>query len=33
MDSAGAGIVEMCITACLMELWESLFAECGKADL
>ena len=25
------GIVEMCITPCLMELWATLFAGCGKA--
>ena len=30
MDSAAAGIVGMCITACLMELWETMFAVCGK---
>ena len=23
----------MCITGCLMELWVTLFAECGKAAL
>ena len=27
------GIVEMCITALLMELWETLFAGRGKAAL
>ena len=27
------GFVGMCITCCLMELWESPFAECGKAAL
>ena len=26
-----AGIVEMCITGRIMELWETLFAGCGKA--
>ena len=25
-----AGIVGMCITGCLMELWETVFAGCGK---
>ena len=30
-DSAVIGIVEMCITGYLMELWETLFAGCGKA--
>jgi len=24
-----AGIVEMCITGYFMELWKSLFTECG----
>ena len=33
MDSVGVGIVEMCITGCLMELWATLFAGCGKAAL
>ena len=33
MDSVGVGIVEMCITGCLMELWAILFAGCGKAAL
>ena len=32
-DSVVVGIVGMCITCYLMELWESLFAECGKAAL
>jgi hypothetical protein len=27
---AAAGIVGMCITGCLMELWETVFAGCGK---
>ena len=31
MDFAAAGIVGMCITGCLMELWETVFAGCGKA--
>ncbi len=26
MDSAGVGIVGMCITACFMELWVTVFA-------
>lgn len=30
MDFAAAGIVGMCITGCLMELWETVFAGCGK---
>jgi len=33
MDSAVVGIVGMCITGYLMELWVTLFAECGKAAL
>ena len=32
-DSVVVGIVGMCITGCLMELWVTLFAECGKAAL
>ena len=32
-DSVAVGTVGMCITCYLMELWESLFAECGKAAL
>jgi len=32
-DSVVVGTVGMCITCCLMELWESPFAECGKAAL
>ena len=32
-DSVVVGIVVMCITGCLMELWVTLFAECGKAAL
>jgi len=32
-DSAVVGIVGMCITGWLMELWVTLFAECGKAAL
>ena len=31
MDSVGVGIVEMCITGYLMELWKTLFAGCGAA--
>ncbi len=27
------GFVGMCITGCLMELWVTLFAGCGKAAL
>lgn len=30
MDSAAFGAVGMCITGHLMELWETLFAGCGK---
>ena len=30
-DSVVVGIVGMCITGCFMELWVTLFAECGKA--
>ena len=30
MDFAAAGIVGMCITGYLMELWETVFAGCGK---
>ena len=33
MDSVGVGIVEMCITGYLMELWATPFAGCGKAAL
>ena len=33
MDSAGVGIVGMCITACFMELWVTVFAGRGKAAL
>ena len=33
MDSAGVGIVEMCITGYLMELWVTMFAGRGKAVL
>lgn len=33
MDFVAAGIVGMCITGCLMELWETLFAGRGKAAL
>ena len=33
MDSAGVGIVEMCITGYLMELWVTMFAGRGKAAL
>ena len=32
-DSAVVGIVGMCITGCLMELWVTLFAGRGKAAL
>jgi len=32
-DFVVVGIVGMCITGCLMELWVTLFAECGKAAL
>ena len=32
-DSVVVGIVGMCIIGCLMELWVTLFAECGKAVL
>ena len=32
-DSVVVGIVGMCITALLMELWETLFAGRGKAAL
>ena len=32
-DSVVVGIVGMCIIGCLMELWVTLFAECGKAAL
>ena len=32
-DSAAVGIVVMCITPLLMELWATLFAGCGKAAL
>ena len=30
-DSTAFGTVVMCITPCLMELWATLFAGCGKA--
>ena len=30
-SSVAAGIVGMCITGQVMELWETLFAGCGKA--
>lgn len=33
MDFVAAGIVGMCITGCLMELWVTLFAGRGKAAL
>ena len=33
MDSVGVGIVGMCITACFMELWVTMFAGRGKAAL
>ena len=33
MDSVVVGIVGMCITGCLMELWVTLFARRGKAAL
>ena len=33
MDSVVIGIVEMCITDCVMELWVTLFAGRGKAVL
>ena len=32
-DSVVIGIVGMCITGCLMELWVTLFAGRGKAAL
>ena len=32
-DSVVVGIVGMCITGCLMELWVTLFAGRGKAAL
>ena len=32
-DSVVVGIVRMCITGCLMELWVTLFAGRGKAAL
>ena len=32
-DSVAVGIVEMCITGYLMELWVTLFAGRGKAAL
>ena len=32
-NSAVVGIVGMCITGCLMELWVTLFAGRGKAAL
>lgn len=33
MDSVAIGIVGMCITACFMELWVTMFAGRGKAVL
>lgn len=33
MDSASAGIVGICITGCLIKLWETMFAGRGKAAL
>ena len=33
MDSADVGIVGICITACFMELWVTLFAGSEKVAL
>ncbi|MDE6619771.1 MAG: hypothetical protein K2K74_04625 [Lachnospiraceae bacterium] len=33
MDSPDVGIMEMCITACFMELWVTMVAGRGKAAL